>query len=439
MSKRVSGIFKGDKVIWMVFFFLCIISAIEVFSALSSLTFKTGDYVSPMIKHIGLLLLGVFFMIVTLNIPCRYFKLATPFLIIGCFIALVWVHFFGQSINGAGRWMSILGIKFQPSEIAKGTMMLATAQILSAMQTDHGADRHAFFYILTIWAILVPLIFLENLSTAVLLSMTVFFMMIIGRVPAKQLLRTVGFIAVVIAISISLVFAIGDDRNADNGNKAYTEMVARNGKVVEKKQQKSMFPRADTWKARIKKFGNNEYVPPEKVDLDKDAQTSYANIAIASSNFIGKGPGNSEERDFLPQAYSDYIYAIIIEETGLLGAFFRGDALRDTSLSRGYHSQPMREQLPGVSRYGVRAYDSHTSVVQHVRGSGARASDGATSATDKQGRNVNGNQLRIHRNDTQREPHSKEKQGRCREEHHSSGNDFTNGRPNGRQYRAEII
>ena len=258
MSKRVSGIFKGDKVIWMVFFFLCIISAIEVFSALSSLTFKTGDYVSPMIKHIGLLLLGVFFMIVTLNIPCRYFKLATPFLIIGCFIALVWVHFFGQSINGAGRWMSILGIKFQPSEIAKGTMMLATAQILSAMQTDHGADRHAFFYILTIWAILVPLIFLENLSTAVLLSMTVFFMMIIGRVPAKQLLRTVGFIAVAIAISISLVFAIGDDRNADNGNKAYTEMVARNGKVVEKKQQKSMFPRADTWKARIKKFGNNE-------------------------------------------------------------------------------------------------------------------------------------------------------------------------------------
>ena len=218
--------------------------------------------------------------------------------------------------------MSILGIKFQPSEIAKGTMMLATAQILSAMQTDHGADRHAFFYILTIWAILVPLIFLENLSTAVLLSMTVFFMMIIGRVPAKQLLRTVGFIAVVIAISISLVFAIGDDRNADNGNKAYTEMVARNGKVVEKKQQKSMFPRADTWKARIKKFGNNEYVPPEKVDLDKDAQTSYANIAIASSNFIGKGPGNSEERDFLPQAYSDYIYAIIIEETGLFGAFF---------------------------------------------------------------------------------------------------------------------
>lgn len=137
--------------------------------------------------------------------------------------------------------MSILGIKFQPSEIAKGTMMLATAQILSAMQTDHGADRHAFFYILTIWAILVPLIFLENLSTAVLLSMTVFFMMIIGRVPAKQLLRTVGFIAVAIAISISLVFAIGDDRNADNGNKAYTEMVARNGKVVEKKQQKACF------------------------------------------------------------------------------------------------------------------------------------------------------------------------------------------------------
>ncbi len=322
MSKRVNGLFKGDKVIWMVFFFLCIISAIEVFSALSSLTYKTGDYISPMIRHIGLLFLGIFFMIVTLNIPCRYFKLATPFLIIGCFFALICADFFGQSINGAGRWLSILGFNFQPSEIAKGTMVLATAQILSAMQTDRGADRNASHYIVIIWFVLVPLIFFENLSTAALLSVTVFLMMFIGHVPVKQLLHIMAFVAVVIAVAVTLIFMVGDDKDADDGNKTYTEMVTKSGKVIENHKHHGLLHRMDTWKARIKKFGSHKNIPPEKVDLDKDAQTSYANIAIASSNFIGKGPGNSEERDFLPQAFSDYIYAIIIEETGIFGAFF---------------------------------------------------------------------------------------------------------------------
>ena len=322
MSKRISGIFKGDKVIWMVFFFLCIISAVEVFSAMSSLTFKTGNYISPMIKHIGLLLLGIFFMIIFLNIPCRYFKLATPFAIIFCVITLLWADCFGQSINGAGRWIEIIGIKFQPSEIAKGTMVLATAQILSAMQTDHGADRHACWYILIIWALMVPLIFFENLSTAVLLSLTVFLMMFIGRVPMRQLLRIFAAVIGAVAIAIAVVFSVGDDSNTDDGNKTYTEIVTQHGKVVETNQRHGLLHRMDTWKARLKRFGNHKDIPPEKVDLDKDAQTSYANIAIASSNFIGKGPGNSEERDFLPQAFSDYIYAIIIEETGLFGALF---------------------------------------------------------------------------------------------------------------------
>lgn len=321
MNKRLTGIFKGDKVIWMVFFFLCLVSAIEVFSAMSSLTFKTGDYISPMVRHVGLLFLGIFFMIVTLNIPCRYFKLATPFLIIGCFFALIFADFFGQSINGAGRWLSILGVNFQPSEIAKGTMVLATAQILSAMQTDRGADRHASVYIIIIWFILVPLIFFENLSTAALLSVTVFLMMVIGHVPWKHLMRIVVVVIGACIVVVSAIFVIGDDKDVDNGNKTYTETVTKNGKVVESNKRHGLLHRMDTWKARIKKFSHHEYIPPEKVDLDKDAQTSFANIAIASSNFIGKGLGNSEERDFLPQAFSDYIYAIIIEETGLIGAF----------------------------------------------------------------------------------------------------------------------
>lgn len=321
MNKRLSAIFKGDKVIWMVFFFLCLVSIIEVFSASSALTYKSGNYLSPVGKHVWLLIVGIFLMLVTLNVKCRYFKLLTPFALGLSWLTLLIALFAGHTVNGAGRWIPILGFQFQPSEIAKGTMVLATAQILSAMQTDHGADRHAFRYIVIVWFTIVPLIMLENLSTAVLLSAVVFLMMIIGRVPARQLMKVVVVVVAGIVLAISSVMAFGDEKEAQDSQQAMTETVAKNGKTVQHKKRGGLLHRMGTWKARIYDFMDNKYVPPEKVDLDKDAQTSYSNIAIASSGLIGKGPGNSEERDFLPQAFSDYIYAIIIEETGLLGAF----------------------------------------------------------------------------------------------------------------------
>ena len=321
MNKRLSAIFKGDKVIWMVFFFLCLVSIIEVFSASSALTYKSGNYLSPVGKHVWLLCVGIFFMLVTLNVKCRYFKLLTPFALGLSWLTLLIALFAGHTVNGAGRWIPILGFQFQPSEIAKGTMVLATAQILSAMQTDHGADRHAFRYIVIVWFTIVPLIMLENLSTAVLLSAVVFLMMIIGRVPARQLMKVVVVVVAGIVLAISSVMALGDEKEAQDSQQAMTETVAKNGKTVQHKKRGGLLHRMGTWKARIYDFMDNKYVPPEKVDLDKDAQTSYSSIAIASSSLIGKGPGNSEERDFLPQAFSDYIYAIIIEETGLLGAF----------------------------------------------------------------------------------------------------------------------
>ena len=118
MENKLGNIFKGDKVIWMVFFFLCIISIVEVYSASSQLTYKGGSYLAPVIKHIGILVMGIFFMIITLNVGCRYFKIATPFLLIVSIATLLWVIIAGQSTNVAQRWISILGIQFQPSEPA---------------------------------------------------------------------------------------------------------------------------------------------------------------------------------------------------------------------------------------------------------------------------------------------------------------------------------
>lgn len=320
INKTLGNIFKGDKVIWMVFFFLCLISVVEVFSASSSLTYKSGSYLAPMIKHLSILIVGIFFMVVTLNIKCRYFKIVTPILLILSFGMLIWVLLFGSSTNDANRWISILGIQFQPSEIAKGAMVLATAQILSAMQTPNGADKHAIQYILIVGAFLVFPILLENFSTAILLCTVILMMMIIGRVPASQIGKLLGVVMLAALLFFSAIMMFGEDRQPKNSK---VQMVEQSDVAQSKESSASkIFHRFDTWKSRINKFMNSEEVAPEDIDLDKDAQVAHANIAIASSNGIGKGPGNSVERDFLSQAFSDFIYAIIIEETGIIGAAF---------------------------------------------------------------------------------------------------------------------
>lgn len=322
MDKTLGNIFKGDKVIWMVFFFLCIISIVEVYSASAGLTYKGGHYWAPIVKHTGILLVGVFAMVVTLNIKCKYFKIVTPFLLVLSIIALITVLIAGQSTNGAQRWISIIGIQFQPSEIAKGTMVLATAQILSAMQTEQGADKNAFKYILIVSGCIVPFIMVENLSTAMLLCLVIFLMMMIGRVPGKILGKVLGIVTLLIVTVFALVMLVGQDREKINTQGQQVVQVSNTAEKEETTMFTKVFHRFDTWKARIDRFIDGKEIAPEDFDLDKDGQIGHANIAIVSSNVIGKGPGNSVERDFLSQAFSDFIYAIIIEEMGIIGGVF---------------------------------------------------------------------------------------------------------------------
>ena len=317
MNKKIGNIFKGDKVIWMVFFFLCMISIVEVFSASSNLTYKSQNYMGPIVFHTITIMIGAVVAVVTLNIPCRYFKLMTPFLLITTVVLLLWVLAAGERTGDASRWINIFGLTFQPSEIAKGTIVLATAQILSAMQRENGADKKAFKYILCIVVPIAFLIMVENLSTAALLCTVVYLMMIIGRVPFLQLAKLAGVVVGLALVGLLLIMAVGNDNNV-SVDKAQTEQVVTAPK--EKTKIEKLLHRADTWKSRIKKFSNKEEITPDKYDLDKDAQVAHANIAIVSSNIIGKGPGQSVERDFLSQAFSDFIFAIVIEELGIIGA-----------------------------------------------------------------------------------------------------------------------
>ena len=340
--KRLQNIFKGDRIIWIIFFLLCVISVLEVYSSSSILGYKSGNYWWAAFYHSVLLLVGLFFMVCVLNVPCRYFKVMTPILVPFSVVLLLLVYIIGTKENDAARWIKLFGIiPLQPSEIAKGTMVLATAHILSQLQTPSGAHPRAFKYVMFTAGTLIVLVFPENFSTAALMGVVVFLMMIIGRVPLKQLGYLCSAVAILAVVAVMLVWAVGKSKNELTHQSAanqqqMTEVVesstpnhsvdvvkdAKTEKEPEAEKRGGVLHRLDLWKQRIDDFLNEEEVPPHEYDLDKNGQVGHANIAIASSHFTGVGPGNSVQRDFLPPAFSDFIYAIIFEELGWLGAAF---------------------------------------------------------------------------------------------------------------------
>ena len=297
----IKDIFKGDKVIWIIFLFLCLISIVEVFSAASTLTYKSGDHWGPITQHSVILMVGAFIVVLVHNIPCKYFRVLPFFLLpLSCILLLV-VMVMGNYVNGAARWMNFAGVQFQPSELAKMAVIIVTAFILSRFQEEDSAHPKAFKYIMWIIGIVFILIAPENGSTAALLFGVVFLMMVIGRVPWKQLGMLIGGVTLFLTLFVSIIMITPASKYRDL----------------------PMMHRVETWQNRIKGFfEDKEAVPAAKYDIDKDAQIAHANIAIATSHVIGKMPGNSVQRDFLSQAFSDFIFAIIIEELGLIGGAF---------------------------------------------------------------------------------------------------------------------
>jgi cell division protein FtsW len=164
------------------------------------------------------------------------------------------------------------------------------------MQEENGANSKAFRYILYVTGFTCLLIFTENLSTAVLLAFSVLLMMYVGRIPFRQLGALVGIGAAALFLALATIKFVPAEAWDDIG-----------------------LHRMVTWQSRLDNHFDTSVIPPEKFDIDADAQIAHANIAIASSGILGKGPGNSVQRDFLSQAFSDFIYAIIIEELGLVG------------------------------------------------------------------------------------------------------------------------
>jgi cell division protein FtsW len=279
---------KGDKVIWAVVLLLSIFSLLAVYSSTGTLAYRYqgGNTEYYMLKHFIILFLGLFFMYLAHKIKYIYysplFKLALLIAIPLLFITL----FYGLNLNEAKRVLPLpFGLTFQTSDLAKLTLIMYLARLLTKKQDNIKDFKSAFLPIMLPVLIVVFLILPANFSTAAMLFMTSLVLMFIGRVNLKYIFSLIGIGVVALTIFLLIMTQLPDDRQG----------------------------RLWTWKNRIENFSKG---------TGDNYQIEQAQIAIASGGVLGKMPGNSSQRNFLPHPYSDFIFAIIIEEYGLIGGSF---------------------------------------------------------------------------------------------------------------------
>lgn len=301
----INKIFRGDKGIWFIFMFLCVISIIEVFSATSQLSYNKANFWGPISSHCLHMMLGVAMAIIIHLLPYKWWKLLCYPMLVISFVLLVYLAVAGKAVNGGARWISIFGFTLQPSEVAKLSIVMVTAMLLSRMDVDDiRSSWKTFGVIMGITVVFGTLIATENLSTAALMVLVVVLMTLIGGVPRRITLPVYG-IGVLLVGCLLAFFVLTPPKTMS--------WVANN----------TPLHRAVTWQNRVK--GMIVTLPDDPADYritDENRQISHALIAVASSHIIGVGPGNSVQRDFLSHADCDFIYAIILEELGLLGGIF---------------------------------------------------------------------------------------------------------------------
>lgn len=316
-------IFKGDKIVWAVFFILCALSLIEVFSASSRQTYELGNYWKPITKHAIFLFAGVCVVWFIHNLRIAWIKSFSKPIYIAGVLLLIYTLFGGDRLNDSSRWVTLLGVRFQPMEIAKMGLVMMTALILEKAQSIDGThltlkDAMSLIYLrpqnendtrdytmITILAVaFLPclLILLENLSTVIIICLTLLIMMFIGCVKWKHL--AILFSTAVVVGGLGLTAIIKTPESAKDGNAFQRKVLTWKHRLVsEDNDGKALTPK-EYYKRSIR---------------NGDEQKMYSKLAIGTSSLFGKGPGKSVQRDFIPHAQSDFIYSIIIEELGLAG------------------------------------------------------------------------------------------------------------------------
>ena len=265
-------------------------------------------------KHLGMLIFGFAMMILASRINYKRYAKIALLLMIPCLALLLYTLVFGRNINDASRSINVGGFSFQPSEMAKIILITYLARQLIMMEGSVYNFKDFLLRLALPILVTAALIFSENLSTAVILVAVCMVLLFIGRVKFLHLLALVGLCI------IGMSAYLGYDAIKTNIENKHRRAAQQDTMVIGEKTDtyKEKQNRIQTWSNRLKSMGEDK----EKVDPfdDKHMQRTYADIAVASSSIFGKGPGKSEQRNFLPHPYSDFIFAIIIEEYGLIGA-----------------------------------------------------------------------------------------------------------------------
>ena len=299
---------KGDKVIWALVVLLALISMLVVYSATGSLAYKNyrGNTEIYLFKQVAFIVLGIGIIYFAHRVNYIIYSKVAQLLFLLSIPLLVYTLFFGLNLNEGSRWirLPIIGMNLQTSELAKLALFMYLARLISKKQDVIKDFKKGYLPLIIPVGIICVLIAPANLSTALLLGASCMLLLFIGRARTKHLLLTVGlvFIPVLFLIIAAVISHKSSDESAE----------------VKKDGGSKLTARVDTWVSRVEHFiygGKN-------ADDDDAYQVNQAKIAIAKGGFLGVGPGNSTQRNFLPQAYNDFIYPIIIEEYGLVGGAF---------------------------------------------------------------------------------------------------------------------
>ena len=273
---------KGDRWIWLIIIMLSMISIMAVYSATGTVAYKKGITVEKYLlyKHVIFVLLGIGMIYISHLLDYKYYAGISKILMIITIPLLVYTLIFGANLNEASRWVKIpvIGLTFQTSDLAKLSLITFLARMLTRKQENIKDVKNSFLPIMGSVVVVFGLIAKANLSTGLMLFGVSILLLIVGRVSIKQ-------IAIVCAGGVVMMFFLF----------LTTE-------------------RAGTWKSRVDTFMN-----PDQQHSDKTYQADHSKIALATGGLFGKGPGNSTERNYLPHPYSDFIFAIIIEEYGTVG------------------------------------------------------------------------------------------------------------------------
>jgi cell division protein FtsW len=280
---KIRRYIKGDRIIWMVVIILLVISLLSVYSSTGSLAYqhRSGNTFFYLFRQLKFILLGVLIIFFVHLVPYRIFSRVSVFALYLAVPLLILTLFVGTNINEATRWLQIpgTGLTIQPSDFAKIALVMYVAKILSVNQNNIKDFKGVFVKISMAVVVTCALILPANFSTAAIVFVTAFSLMFVGRIPVKYLALMIftGVFALSVFIGGSL-------------------LLDREGRI-------------DTWKNRIESYMDGE---------GDNFQADQAKVAIVQGGLFGKGPGNSTQRNLLPHPYSDFIYAIIIEEYGSL-------------------------------------------------------------------------------------------------------------------------